>query len=288
MRDRASALPALKTIDIGGQILGYREAGEGPPLVLLHGTLANGDTWRRVIGPLSETFRCIAPDLPLGGHRHAFAEDVDLSAPGIARIVHGLASALRLPPFVLVGNDTGGAYAQVFAARHPDWVSHLVLSNCDALDVFPPKRFAAMQKAVATPGYLAVMAALFRFKPFLRSKMAMGLLSNSLDGAQIHERFTRHFVESSRVRRNFRSVVQGWSPTHTLEAARTLSRFDKPVLLIWGEDDLELFPMSLARRLADVFQNARLEIVPASMTYVHEDQPAEFVHRLRAFVRPAA
>ncbi len=274
----------MRTINIGGNRLCYRDVGTGPPLVLLHGALINSDTWRQVIGPLSQHFRCIAPDLPLGGHRHAFGEGADLSPPGIAELLHAFVQALDLPAFILVGNDTGGAYAQVYAARHPDRVSHLVLSNCEGLDVFPPRHFAALKRSVELPGYLGVMGVLFRIKPFLRSPMVLGLLSHSLNGAEIHERFTRYFVENAGVRRNFRCVVRGWSPTHTLDAARALAAFNKPVLLIWGEDDQVLFPLALGRRLAAVFPDARLEVVPGSLTYVQEDQPAAFVDKLCAFL----
>lgn len=274
----------MKTVDLPAGRLAYRDEGQGPVLLLLHGTLINGDTWREVTRHLSPRYRCIAPDLPLGAQAIAFPDGADLSAPGIAGLIEQFAVALGLESFTLVGNDTGGAYAQVYAARYPARVSHLVLSSCDALEVFPPKHFAALQASVNIPGYLSVMALLFRSRAFLRSSMALGLLSHRLSGEDIHQRYARHFVASAAVRRNFRQVVRGWSATHTLQAAESLALFNKPVLLIWGADDLTLFPLSLGERLAAVFPNARLEVVPQSMTYVQEDQPAIFARLLEGFV----
>lgn len=272
-----------KQIQAGAHSLHYRDEGSGPVLLLLHGALINSQTWAQVIGPLSQRFRCVAPDLPLGGQALAVAEGTDLSPPGIAALIEDFVQALGLSTFVLLGNDTGGAYAQVYAARHPQRVNALVLSNCDALNVFPPAHFALLQSAIGLPGYLSVMGWLFRIPAFLRSEMAMGLLSHRLSGAQLRARYARHFSGSAAVRRNFRAVVRGWSPTHTLAAAEILRSFDRPVLLLWSADDQRLFPLTLAQRLLGVFPDARLRVVAQSRTYVQEDQPAAFVEHVLAF-----
>lgn len=274
----------VKTVNIDGNTLTYRDEGTGLPIVFLHGALINGATWNPVISYLSKHFRCIAPDLPLGGHSHAVDNNIDLSPPGIARILDTFVWALDLPKFILVGNDTGGAYAQVYVASYPDKVSHLVLSNCDALDVFPPKHFSSLQKFINAPGYLRTMGFLFRNKSFLQSPQVFGHLSNCLSGEDIYSRFSHNFSNISGVRRNFRKVVNGWSTTHTLEAAAKLVNYRKSVLLIWGEDDQILFPLSLGQRLAAVFPNAQLDVVPKSLTYVQEDQPRAFADRMRNFL----
>lgn len=275
---------AVRKVKVASGYLTYREQGKGPVMVLLHGALLNANTWQSVIGPLSKNFRCIAPDLPLGGHNEVLAESADLSPPGIAEILDTFLKALNIDDFILLGNDTGGAYAQVYAALHPEKVSHLVLSNCDALNVFPPKHFSSLQKFINVPGYLFVMGILFRLKPFLASPMVFGLLSHRLTGDQLYTRFSHNFAKSSGVRCNFRKVVNGWSPKHTLTAANHLKKFEKPVLLLWGEDDHILFPLSLGQELAGELPNARLEIIPQSLTYVHEDQPEMFVDRVSKFL----
>lgn len=277
----------MKTIQVGANRIRYRDEGRGPVLLLLHGTLINGATWRQVIGPLSQHFRCIAPDLPLGGQELAVTDDTDLSPPGIAALLEDFVRALGLSSFTLLGNDTGGAYAQVYAARHPQRVDALILSSCDALDVFPPVHFASLQSAVRIPGYLSVMAALFRIPAFLRSEMALGLLSHRLAGADMKALYARHFVASAGVRRNFKAVVRGWSVMHTLAAAEALKNFERPVLLLWAADDARLFPLTLAQRLRQVFPNACLQVVPDSLTYVQEDQPAAFVEQVLAFGQAA-
>lgn len=274
----------MKEVWIGGDRITYRDEGQGTPVVFLHGVLVNGSTWRKVSGPLAQHFRCICPDLPLGGQRLAFNADADLSPPAVAALLARFLDALGLSSVVLVGNDTGGAYAQVFTALHPGRVERLVLCNCDAFEVFPPRQFAGLKLAVRIPGFLAMMGALFRVRPLLKSSLVLGLLSHALTGADIYRLYAQHFARSAGVRLNFRNAVLGWSSCYTEMAAALLTRYDKPVLLIWGADDHALFPRALGERLAAVFPQAQLVFVEQALTYVQEDQPAAFLAHLRPFL----
>ncbi|HYF62681.1 MAG TPA: alpha/beta hydrolase [Herpetosiphonaceae bacterium] len=258
----------------------YRDQGSGTPIVFLHGALSNANTWRKVLALMPEGYRCIAPDLPLGGHALPFGRGADLTPDGIARLLAEFFAALGLEEAVLVGNDTGGAYAQVFAAAYPEKVSRLVLCNCDALETFPPKNFSSLQRGIRVPGYTFLMAQLFRYKPFLKSAQVLGLLSHALSKEEIADLYVRGFVRDRRVRDDFKKVVKGWSPRATQRAAAALARFPKPAVIIWGADDERLFPRDLGERLWAVFPQARFEVVESALTYVQEDQPERFVQAL--------
>ena len=265
----------------GGRIR-YRDQGSGRPIVFLHGALANGNTWRKVLALMPEGYRCIVPDLPLGGHTLPFGRGADLTPGGIARLLAEFFDGLGLKDVVLVGNDTGGAYAQVFAAAYPEKLARLVLCNCDALETFPPKNFAALQRGIRLPGYTFLMAQLFRHKPFLKSAQVLGLLSHALSQEEIADLYVRGFVRDRRIRADFKKVVKGWSPDHTQRAAAELAHFKKPAVVIWGADDELLFPRELGERLCAVFPEARFEVVESALTYVQEDQPERFVRALLA------
>jgi pimeloyl-ACP methyl ester carboxylesterase len=58
-----------REIDLTPGTIRYREAGEGPALVFVHGYLVDGRLWDGVVDALADRFRCIAPDLPFGAHR---------------------------------------------------------------------------------------------------------------------------------------------------------------------------------------------------------------------------
>src|SRR5947208_14806175 len=110
-----------KTVDIGDSTLAYADVGQGDAALFLHGVFLNGFLWRNVMGELQHERRCIAPDLPMHG-RTRVSDDTDLSLEGQAALVVALCDALELERVDLVGNDTAGAVAQVFAARYPDWL----------------------------------------------------------------------------------------------------------------------------------------------------------------------
>ncbi len=75
-----------REIRLAQGVIRYREAGDGPVLLFVHGVLANGTLWREVVPRLSGGFRCIVPDLPLGGHAVPMERDADLTPRGVARI----------------------------------------------------------------------------------------------------------------------------------------------------------------------------------------------------------
>src|SRR5947207_2333521 len=116
----------------------YSDQGTGPILVFLHGLLANRLLWGGVISHLVSHFRCIAPDLPLGAHSHSLHPDANLSPLGVARLVADFLEALDLYEVTLIGNDTGGAICQLVIAHHPEQITRLVLTNCDAFEQFFP------------------------------------------------------------------------------------------------------------------------------------------------------
>src|SRR3954447_17590560 len=128
-----SALGTRGEVDPPAGPIRYRERGEGPPLVFLHGIVANGALWRRVVPALADRYRCITPDWPLGSHELGMREDADMSLPGLARLVGEVLKVLDLDDVTLVANDTGGAIAQWVAVQNPPRLGRLVLTPCDAL-----------------------------------------------------------------------------------------------------------------------------------------------------------
>src|SRR5205814_9610462 len=112
--------------------------GDGPPVVLLGGLLMDSSLWDGVMAELSAGYRCIAPTLPLGAHRHAMDAGADLSPRGVARLVLELLERLELDDVTLVGNDTGGAVVQLAICEGAARVGRIVLVSCDAFDNFPP------------------------------------------------------------------------------------------------------------------------------------------------------
>jgi pimeloyl-ACP methyl ester carboxylesterase len=257
--------------------------GTGTPIVFVHGLLTNSLLWRQVVPELAEHHRCIVPDWPLGSHPDAMRPDADLTPDGLVEVIVAVLDELGLDRAVLVGNDTGGALSQLVAARHPDRVAGLVLTNCDAYDNFPPRMFAPLLAAARVPGALAALGQLLRIRALWGLPVAFGRLAKH----PLHPGVVTSWLEPARtdraVRRDLGKALRGLHPRYTLEAAEQLRTFDRPVLLAWAPED-RLFPITHAHRLADELPDATVEQVPDSYTFVPEDQPARLAHLIAAFV----
>src|SRR5947207_2255024 len=109
------------------------DVGQGRVALFVHGLGSGALLWRNVIDPLADERRCIAIDLPLHGRSPA-RRDQDFSLGAIAELVEEVCHALELRDIDLVANDTGGAIAQIFAARHADRLATLTLTDCETHD----------------------------------------------------------------------------------------------------------------------------------------------------------
>ena len=274
----------MKKVEIDGNIIEYQDFGTGLPMLFIHGAFSCGKTWRKVIPKLSENFHCIVPEWPFGGHKIPISNELDFTPTGIADLIAKFLRALNLKLIIIVANDTGGAYAQIFTAANRDKVSHLILSNCEGFEVFPPKKFQSLKNMVKVPGYLWLLSKVFSYKPFLKWNMTFGLLSHTLKREEIFDLYVKHFVENKLIRLDFKKLAVEWNPKYTQNAAKELTRFNKPVLIIWGVDDEELFPLELGLRLKAIFTNSTLVEIENSKTYVQEDNPRDFETSIKQFM----
>src|SRR5215204_6016906 len=158
-----------REVELPAGRISYREAGEGEPIVFVHGYLVDGRLWDGVVDRLADRFRCIAPDWPIGAHRTAMKPDADLSPPGIAGLISSFLAALDLEDVTIVGNDSGGAMSQVLATRHPRRIGRLVLTNCDTHENFPPGPFKALVQVAKLPGAMRALGAMFGVGPVARA-----------------------------------------------------------------------------------------------------------------------
>ncbi|MER7543600.1 alpha/beta hydrolase [Spirillospora sp. NPDC127506] len=271
---RSASLGEAKKVELPQGVLAYREAGEGPPVVFVHGLLVNADLWRNVVPAVARAgHRCLSPDWPLGSHEIPVRPDADLSPAGVADLIADFLEALDLTDVTLVANDTGGALVQVLISRRPERVGRVVLASCDALERFFPPIFRFLPPGARLPGSAWVLAQALRPRMFRRLPFTFGWLSRRPVPEPVMDSYLRPARTDGGVRRDLRRFLAGVHRRYTLAAAGTFGAFDRPVLLAWAEDD-RLFPMSLARRLADLFPDARLVPVADSATFVPEDQPA--------------
>lgn len=255
---------------------------DAPVIVLLHGALVDGRLWRKVVPLLAGHHRVVVPDLPLGCHREALRPEADRTPAGIARLIAGLLERLELDDVLLVGNDSGGALAQLVAADHPERVGRLALVSCDAFEGFPPGVFGRLRPVARRDAVLRAVLAPLRFRATWRLPMVFGALAKR----PIDPVVVRAWTDAMRADRGvLHDIAVFWSAMHprtTLDVATRLPRFTRPVLVLWARED-RLFPPANAERLAALFTDARVAWVEDSYAFVSEDQPEATARELLAF-----
>ena len=271
-----------REIELDAGRIRYREAGEGRPVVFVHGFLVDGRLWDGVVDNLADRFRCFAPDWPIGAQQIAMKPDADLTPYGIADLIVSFLERLDLSDVTIVGNDSGCAMSQVLATRHPERIGRLVLTNCDTHDNFPPGVFKAMPPLARVPGVLKAALAPFRieriaragFKPFAKTPFPPELVESWVaPGVK---------GRTPGVWRDLKKVAIGMNRRYTKEAARKLSKSDLPLLLTWAPGD-KYFPLKYAERLAGEVSNARLVEIPDARTFIALDQPKRLAEEIASF-----
>jgi pimeloyl-ACP methyl ester carboxylesterase len=245
------------------------EKGEGPPVVLLHGT---GNAAGFLLPLLHELqgVRAIAPDLPGVG----LSDPIDLPADRYRETavawLDRLLDTLELDATTLVGHSGGGVWALWYALAHPDRVRRLVLIGPPAL---PKTSCPLPMRLVATPGVGALLPRLAPPTPksVLRLASVMGeqaTLARRPDLIDLLVALGRDPVTDRAAKAEIRLLV---SPFALLSRSgfrgRSRVRPDElrqvamPTLIVWGERD-PLGGVAVARAITDLIPHARLEVLP--------------------------
>jgi pimeloyl-ACP methyl ester carboxylesterase len=271
---------ALKQATIEYQQFGPQDSAH-PTVFFVHGILVDGNLWRDVAEALAHRgYRSIVPTLPLGSHTIPVNEAGSLSLPGVAEIVNDAIVALDLSEVTLVGSNTGGGICQLVVDAHPERIGQLVLTNCDAFDKCPPFPFDKVFGLLRGPLSIRAMFRPMRIAALRRSPLGFGLLISRPDS-----RLTADWIEpclnDTRICRDLAALLRQIAPADLTDVAARLTRFDKPVTLVWGQGD-RVFTPGLGRRLAKVFSNGKLVEVPGAKTFVSLDNPQAVIDAIAA------
>ena len=268
--------------------ISYLDIGTGPAALFVHGIATNAYLWRHVIGELAGQRRCIAIDLPLHG-RSPVAPGQDLSVAGLAAVLEDFCDALGLGGIDLVANDTGGAIAQVFAARHPQRLATLTLTNCDVSDNLPPEAFQPMIE-LAAAGALAPSAVELFADPEASAQFAFGATYEHLDRMDpgVIRSYLEPCVGTIERAREFERLLVALDPADLTAVTPQLEELTVPTLVVWGTGD-EFFGVSWAYWLRDTIPGVtRVVTVDGAKLFFPEERPMDLVPHLRQHWAAAA
>jgi len=260
--------------------ISYIDIGTGPAALFVHGIATNAYLWRNVIAPLASQRRCIALDLPLHG-RSPVADGQDLSLSALAALVEDFCDALGLTGIDLVANDTGGAIAQIFAARNPHRLATFTLTNCDTSGNTPPEAFKPVVE-LAAAGQLAPTAVTMLADPGAAAEVAFGSAYEHLE--RIDPAVIRSYLEpwcgTIERARHFERLLAALDDGDLAAVTPRLRELTVPTLLVWGTGD-EFFDVSWARWLRDTIPGTTgLITVDGARLFFPDERPMDLVPHL--------
>ena len=262
-------------MDVDGIRLHLRDTGkpDAPAIIMLHGFGSSLHTWEAWAQALSDRYRVIRFDLPGFGLTgpDPTGDYTDVHAE---QVLAALMDQLHVPRAILIGNSMGGRLAWSFAASHPARVSRLVLISPDGF-ASPGIPYGQAMGVPMTARLLPyVMPTLL-----LRASLAPAYGDPRRLTDEVVIRYP-DMILSPGVRDAVLARMQQDALEDPVPVLRTLHL---PVLLLWGEKD-HLIPISNAADYLAVLPNAKLVTLPGLGHVPQEEQPAEALERVKAFL----
>jgi pimeloyl-ACP methyl ester carboxylesterase len=258
----------------------YVDSGSGLDSLFIHGVFLNADLWGHQIADLSDLRHCLAVDLL--AHGESPCPSGHLSMGVQAAMVVEFLDALGIERIDLVGNDTGGAVAQILAATHPERVRSLTLTNSDTDENFPPEAFLPVH-ALASQGVLAAgMPALAADPTAIRTALGTSLEHpESIPDATLLG-FLAPFTKADRAEA-LQTCIASMEASEMIGIRDGLARFTEPTLIVWGTDDV-FFPVKwagwLEATIPGVVRSVRVE---GARLFFPLERPTELNRELRRF-----
>ena len=283
--DANTPSPTRHRVETASGRISYTEQGTGPVVLFVHGVLLNGHLWRHQLAGLSDIRRSIAVDLLAHGDTE-IAPDQDVSVTANAKMLKDVLDALKIDQVDLVGNDSGGGIAQIFAALNPERVRTLTLTNCDAHDNWPPEAFKPFVDMVKAGGLGATLNAMLADKTIFRSLGALGPAYERPETVTDEdiETYLRPLVRTEQRTHDLQRFVVAFDNKHTRVIEPQLRELRAPT--VWGTNDV-YFPVKWAHWLAETIPGAKPPVeLEGARLFFPEERADEFNRLLRDHLLP--
>lgn len=262
-------------LSLNGRKIHYRDEGEGPTIVLIHGTGASLHTWEDWTQDLIKDYRVIRLDLPAYGltgqdpqKRYSSKDYVDL--------LDAFLTELKVDKFHLAGNSLGGLVSWLYASYYPEKIEKLVLLDPSG---FPFKSTPMVIKMAKIP----VLNNFIRYvtpRSFIEKNIKEVYYDHSLiKDSTIDRYYDLTLFEGNRTAFIDRAYIE------REDYRDRLSLISAPTLILWGEND-NWIPVSDAARFKAAIKNAQVVIMPKTGHVPMEERPQESLAVVTAFLKP--
>ena len=261
---------ASRFVTAGGLLWHVQVMGEGPPLLLLHGTGASGHSWRDLMTPLAARFTVIVPDLPGHGFTAMPSSSEGLSLPGMARGVAALLTVIDLRPQIGAGHSAGAAILARMSLDERPPLTALISFNGAILPLagVAGRIFSPIAKFLVNLDFVPRMAAGRNADP----KVIASLLDNT--GSTLDARGTELYARLARSPGHVAAALGMMANWDLAALEPALPRLKPRVVLVVGGLDRMIKPDD-SFRLRDRLANCEVVYLRDVGHLAHEERPAE-------------
>lgn len=266
------------TVEASGLLWHYQSVGDGPVMVLIHGTGASLETWRHLVPRLADRFRVVTFDLPGHGASARMTPGADL-LPRMAAAIAAMLRALELTPVVLVGHSAGAAIAATLCLEQGFKPAALIAINGVLLPIrsVPLGLWSGMARLCAATPFVPRLIAAAARRPASMQRL-IDSTGSRLDAEGV-ERYTRLATDPAHIA-GVLDMLAGWSLTGL---AASLGALTVPLLLLAADHDRTVSPVE-AVRVRRVLPTATVVALPGCGHLAHEERPDLVVAAMEAFM----
>ena len=259
----------------------YRELGadDAPPLLLVHGLMTSSYSWRYLFGPLSKSWRVIAPDLP-GAGRSA-APRARYTGDALAEWVGAFQRAIGIEGCDAVGNSLGGYVCMLHAMAEPKALARLVNIHSPAA---PAMKYRALNAILSVPGTTALLGALVGKDGRRWTHKNVHYADESLKSLEEAEEYAKPLrtPEGLAAFKSYLKDAVNASGFAAFSRALAQRPFPIPLMLLYATTDPLVSP-SNGDYLAKLVPSATLKWIDQSSHFAHVDTPAAVIDALNEF-----
>ena len=262
-----------------------RKFGKGNPIVLIHGFVVNGCTWRKIIPTLAEQFTCYVVDLP-GFGDSKWDDNTDFTFTAQSRRLVKLFKKLNLSNYSILAQDTGASIARIVAVTEQENIDKLVLINTEMPNHRPP--FIPLYQFFAKlPLANFLFRSLIKIDAFVRSPFFLNQFYYDKSKLKDKENLNRYInpLKTSKDKMfGMLEYLKGIEWKVIDNFAKSHGKIKAKTLFLWGEND-KTFPIEIARKMPSQF-NVKCEFasIPKSSLMPHEEKPDEVLNKVIPFL----
>jgi pimeloyl-ACP methyl ester carboxylesterase len=260
-------------------------AGQGPPLLLIHGLMTSSYSFRYVIPALAARYQVIVPDLPGAGRSETLLPEVPVSARAIGQLIAALIGALDIEPPFVVGNSLGGYQALWCAVLFPDQVRKLIIMHAPG---FPQVRLSLLLLLLASPAGRSLMRWRLRRDPEGFAAHNIHYHDASLMSREEAAEYGAIFRDPARTELFIRILRESFDPADRRELEERLAEIRSgqgrlpPVRLLWARQDT-LVPPDFGWKYQKLLPTAELVWFEGASHFLQVDAPERTVEEIMRF-----